>query len=287
MKEVNVKDHVKDLLEEYDPSIPDRTADGLRKLWLQYKPRSIEVIKAELRQQQETVGVPIPALKAIGKGLAKEAAKRVDDFIPLTRLLWDQYGREGRVVALIPLGRMELVRPEVIVPLLFDMCRTCLTWEDCDRLAMDALEPIVRKDPEMWVQKIRPWAKDENKWVRRAAITVLGRLAMKQEKYIQDCLECCQVLLFDDDLDVKRAVSFAIRVAARGDTAPVRDFLAASIPPGDAAATWVLCDVIRSMAKKLLPEFRSLGKNFEEWLLIPELNSRERKSIESALNKLA
>ena len=44
-------------------------------------------IKAEQRKQQETVGIPVPVLKSIGKKVGKVAGKRVDDFIPLTRLL--------------------------------------------------------------------------------------------------------------------------------------------------------------------------------------------------------
>jgi len=34
----------------------------------------------------------------------------VDDFIPLVRLLWEKYGREGRVVAVIPRGGRSLGR---------------------------------------------------------------------------------------------------------------------------------------------------------------------------------
>lgn len=114
----------------YDPMSPEKTAAKLRNLWLQYEPKSIAGIKAEQRMQQETVGIPVPVLKNIGKELAKAARRRVDDFIPLTRLLWDEYGREGRVVTLIPLGQMELVAPDNIMPLLMELCRTCITWED-------------------------------------------------------------------------------------------------------------------------------------------------------------
>jgi hypothetical protein len=41
--------------------------------------------------------------------------------------------------------------PERIVPLLKTMCRQCVSWEDADRLAMDALEPVVRKGPDQWL----------------------------------------------------------------------------------------------------------------------------------------
>lgn len=204
-----IRKQVQGILSNHDPSKPHATADSLRALWLQFEPKSTAGIKAELREEQETIGTPVPVLKAIGKTISPEAKKHVDAFLPLTRLLWDDYGREGRVVALIPLGEMELVEPEVVMPLLKEICRTCITWEDADRLAMDALEPIVRKEPEHWLHAMEPWLVDENKWVRRAAAIVVGRLPMKKPAYTARCLSMLERLLYDEEADVRKAVSFA------------------------------------------------------------------------------
>ena len=193
-----------EILKKYDPEKPKVAADKLRNLWLQYDPKSIEVIKPSLREQQETIGIPVPILKSIGKEISKIARNQVDDYLPLIQLLWDEYGREGRVVATIPMGAMELTCPEKIVPLLREMCRTCLTWEDVDRLAMDALEPIVRKKPEEWLSATESWLDDESKWVRRAGVIVIGRLPLKRPDYARQCLGLIERLLYDEDEDVKK-----------------------------------------------------------------------------------
>ena len=284
--ESTIPSHVDSLLAAYDPANPAVTADGMRALWLQFEPRSVAGIKAEQREQQETVGTPIPVLKSIGKRMAKVARKRVADFLPLARLLWDAYGREGRVVAVILFGAMELADPDAILPLLMELCRTCVTWEDCDRLAMDALEPIVRKYPEEWLGAIEPWLAEGNKWVRRAGVTVAARLPMKHAAYTARCLELTERLLLDEETDVKKAVSFAVRLAARGEVAPVREFLRRHVPPDDPAATWVLCDAIRSMTKRTLPEFASLLPLYEQWAADPALSARDRRSVESAVRIL-
>jgi 3-methyladenine DNA glycosylase AlkD len=151
---------------------------------------------------------------------------------------------------------------------------------------MNALEPIVRKEPEQWLSAMESWLADENKWVRRAGVTAVGRLPMKYPDYTVRCLELTEQLLWDDELDVKRAVSFAIRLTARGQVEPVRDFLARHVPPKDPMATWVLCDSIRSMAKKLLPEFASLLPQYEQWAADPALRGQDRRSIESAVKIL-
>jgi hypothetical protein len=279
-------DQLGPMIMAYDPAAPRATADGLRSLWLQFESKSVAGIKAELRGQQETVGISIPALKAIGKELGKAARKRVDDFVPLARLLWDEYGREGRVVASIFLGAMELTSPQKIVPLLMELCCTCITWEDADRLAMDGLEPIVRKQPGQWLSVLEPWLADANKWVRRAGVTVVGRLPMEQPAYTARCLELVERLLLDKDEEVKPAVSFAIRISARGEIGLVRDFLARHVPPQNPAAGWVLCDAIRSMTKSFLPEFESLLPRFEQWAASPTLSAQDRRSVESAIKTL-
>jgi 3-methyladenine DNA glycosylase AlkD len=283
---VEIAEQVHSILAGHDPGAPETTADRLREMWLRFEPKSMAGIKAEQREQQETVGIPVPVLKAIGKEVGKPARKQVDEYIPLARLLWDEYGREGRVVAVIPLGTMELTDPETIIPLSMELCRSCVTWEDADRLAMDALEPIVRKSPEEWLGALEPWLADDNKWVRRAGVTVLARLPMKHPGYTTQCLAMTERLLLDEEVDVKKAVSFAIRLSARGEVAPVRDFLARNLPPANPAATWVLCDAIRSMTKKFLPEFVSLLPLYEEWASDRALGTQERRSIDSAVKTL-
>jgi 3-methyladenine DNA glycosylase AlkD len=282
----DISERVAGILAGYDPAKPGAAADALRELWLQFEPKSVGGIKAELREKQETAGTPVQALDAIGKEIGQVARKRVSEFIPLMRLLWDEYGREGKGLSVRPLGMMELVDPEAIVPVVMELCRTCVTWEDADRLAMYALEPIVRKRPDEWLPAVEPWLADGNKWVRRAGVTVVGRLAMKHSACATRCLQLTERLLFDEEADVKKAVSFAIRIAARGEIAPVRDFLARHVPPQDPAATWVLCDAIRSMAKKLLPEFVSLLPLYEQWAADPALDKKDRRSVESAVKTL-
>jgi 3-methyladenine DNA glycosylase AlkD len=285
MEKVNIS-IVKKILDLYDPQNPRTAAEELRRYWLGFKPKSIDGIKAEERARQETVGIPVPMLKGIGKEIAKLAKKDVEGCLPLARMLWEDYGREGRVVAVIPLGAMELVEPELLLPVLYQLCKTCHTWEDADQLAMAALEPIVRKDPDAWLDRIVPWLSDDNKWVRRAAVTAVGRLAMKHSHYTERCLSLAEALLPDQEEVVKKATSFAIRLCSRGELDKVVGFVAAQVPPKNPTATWVLCDVIRSMATRFLPEFAVVLPNFQRWAADERLSSKDLRSIQSAVKKL-
>lgn len=287
MMDKEIAAQVNTILIGYDHILPSACADSLRAYWLGFEPnKGLELIKAEQRAQYESIGIPVPILKDIGKTIAKPAGKDVDHFLPLAQLLWDEYGREGRVISVIVFGAMELTDPERIVPVIQKMCRTCITWEDVDRLAMDALEPVVRKQPQTWLAAMEDWLHDESKWNRRAAITVIGRLPLKAPAYASQSIASCEILLGDPDLDVKRAVSFALRLCAKVSPELVRDFLGQRVPPTDPARTWVLCDVIRSLDKKLLPQYAVLLPKYENWLAQTGLTTKDRRSIESALKSL-
>ena len=278
-------EEVRGVIAAYTPNGCAQTASELQSIWLKAKPlESTPLIKQEAREKLKAIGTPVPVLKAIGKEVGRAARKRVDDFLPLMQLLWDEYGREGRIVAATALHPMELAEPEKLIPFIRELARTSISWEDCDQLAMEALEPIVRKKPEEYLTALESWVGDESKWVRRAAITVIGRLPMKRADYTARCLEMLEPALDDPDRDVRRSISFAIRMGARGDPGAVQAFIEKHSGSTDPNVIWVMCDAMRSMTKKFLPEFKALLPVYKRWLEIADAKSR--RSIEGAIKAL-
>jgi hypothetical protein len=107
---------------------------------------------------------------------------------------------------------------------------------------------------------------------------------MKHSQWTARCVELVAPALGDADTDVKRALSFALRTCARGDAGPVKDFVRANADRVDAGSLWVLCDVIRSLWRKLLPEFVDLLPVYEAWLETAE--PRARRSVQGAVRLL-
>jgi 3-methyladenine DNA glycosylase AlkD len=283
----------RDLLATHDPADPAMVAAALRQLWLQAAPPSPDAGPGQKGTERdwgiddpdyEAVGVPVPVLAVMGKEVGKVARKRVGEFLPLARLLWDDYGREGRIVSVVFLGPMELSDPEGVVPVIYEMAQTCVFWEDCDQLAMKALEPVLRKDPGNWLERIGAWVVDENKWVRRAGITAIGRLPMKHAGYTARCVALVGPTLGDPDRDVKRALSFALRLCARGEVEPVKAFVLAHQDVTDADSLWVICDLIRSGWKAQLPQFADLLPVYHNWLETAE--PKAQRSLQGAIRIL-
>ncbi len=274
-------------LESYRSGAADATADRLQDLWVQAAPPPEDQAQRDWGIDEldfPAVGTPVPVLRAIGKEIGKRARLDVDSYLPLVLRLWYDYGREGRVVAAVALGPMELADPEKVVPIIQNLARTCVFWEDCDQLAMKALEPILRQEPADWLERLGTWLEDDNKWVRRAALTSIGRLPMERPDYTARCVELLAPALGDPDLDIKRALSFALRVTARGEASPLKEFIRTHQDLTDADSLWVLSDVMRSMTPQLAPQFVDLLPLYRRWL--DRAEPKARRSIEAAIRSL-
>lgn len=283
---MNKEQIIKETIKAIDNLGPSRElAEVLKSLWFKSESRkTTALVKKEERDKLGYIGVGLDVLKPMGKEIGKAAKDNVDGFLPLAEILWNEYGREGRIVSVMILGQMIISDPEKIIPVCKELVKKSVSWEDCDNMAMDGVEPVIRKDPEK-LRILDPWLKDENKWVRRAAVTVVARLPMRKPGYTRRCLEMIIPCLEDDDLDIRRANSFAIRMAARGDKKAVYDFIEKHMGGENYAKIWVFSDAIRSMTKKFLPEFKSLLPLYMNWLKSVD-NPKSQKSLEAAIKVL-
>jgi len=107
---------------------------------------------------------------------------------------------------------------------------------------------------------------------------------MKQSEYAARCVELAAPALGDPDTDVKRGLSFALRLTARGEVEPVKRFIRDHRHVTDADSLWVLCDLIRSGWKAQLPEFVDLLPIYRAWL--ETADPKARRSVEGAIRIL-
>ena len=98
-------DKTRDILKDYDPAQPAATADALRQVWRAAAPELAPELApggspssatgASARRDYEAVGTPVPVLRAMGQEVGRVARKRVGEFLPLARLLWDRLRARG------------------------------------------------------------------------------------------------------------------------------------------------------------------------------------------------
>jgi len=273
-------------LVDHAPACAREIAAALERIWLA-ETEPLTEVPAQVKTPLAFAGMPIHVLDVVGKEVGKAARKHVDEYLPLARVLWNEHGREGRVVAATMLGPMELADPDRLLPTrsVRELAATCAGWEDADQLAMRAVEPIARQDPAAYLDRLAPWVTDERPWVRRVGVTAIGRVPMKRKGRAAQCLALVEPALTDPEREiVGRAVSFAIRVTARADAGAAKAFVRRHGDASDANAVWVLCDVVRSLWKRLLPGFTDLLPVYEG--MLEGVDARTRRSVESAIRLL-
>lgn len=102
------------------------------------------------------------------------------------------------------------------------------TWDGVDTFGIYISGPAWR-DGRIADADIRRWAKSENLWIRRAALVSTIALNSKSRGLpggdARRTLAICKLLIDDREDMVVKALSWALRVLAAVDPAPVRAFL--------------------------------------------------------------
>jgi 3-methyladenine DNA glycosylase AlkD len=85
-------------------------------------------------------------------------------------------------------------------------------WAKCDTLCNHTVGAIVEQFPE-FIQNLKPWAKSENRWLRRAAAVTLI-IPAKRGKFLADIFEIADILLTDPDDLVQKGYGWLLKDAA-------------------------------------------------------------------------
>ena len=86
-------------------------------------------------------------------------------------------------------------------------------WAECDALCNHAVGAFVDKYPDH-VERLKEWARSDNRWVRRAAAVTLV-LPARAGKFLKDVLEIADILLEDKDDLVQKGYGWMLREASR------------------------------------------------------------------------
>lgn len=282
--EVSLK--IEEIFAEKKSSDFNILARDISSIWKKGKiTKGANLIKKDQREQSGFIGIDFKFLELIAKAICKNIKKNPVDFLPLAITLWKDFGREGRIISTYLFGQIILKQPAEVISTCKELTKTCISWEECDNMAMKGLEPIFRKETEEYLDTLNSWIIDENKWIKRAAATIVGRLPMVKKEYTMKCLNIIIPGFDHKDLDVMRAYSFALRISARGDIKTLKTFIKENTGGQTYSKIWIFSDFIKSMTKKFLPEFKELLPDYEKWEASLS-DPRSLKTIKSAIKIL-
>ena len=236
--------------------------------------------------RRTSYGTPWEGLHLVGRELGKKAQENLYLYIPIAKKLWMEGGEEGRVAMASTLGAMELVNPIKIFPVITELVQHCRSWNECDNMAQ-GYEKIFLKYPYKYLHQLEKNMKHENRWVKRLAINVVGRLMMNYPDLTERCLKIIEPAFTIDVKEIKMACSYVIGTfGVRADQKALADFIVKYKDSKDSNLIWIMCDAIRrskqpfsgDFLRKVIPIFGLWQKNISD--------EKIQKSVEIAVKKL-
>lgn len=101
--------------------------------------------------------------------------------------------------------------------------RYVTNWASCDTLCNHTVGMFLVQFPE-FVPELKRWAKDDNRWMRRAAAVSLI-VPVANGSFIKDALQISKILLKDTDDLVRKGYGWMLKSASEFDPATVFDFV--------------------------------------------------------------
>lgn len=186
-------------------------------------------VQAYFKESIRAFGVTTPQVREIVARLHRrvKADWAVGDAIDLCDRLLPRPELEAKGVAILLLHRFRTTYPEA----LFDKTRGWLlanrldNWASVDALCPEVIGALVEAHPPL-VGRLESWARSPNRWVRRASIVSLLKLARRPA--YKDAVYAMARRHFgsDDDL-VQKAAGWLLREVGKQDMRALEAFLRA------------------------------------------------------------
>ena len=186
-------------------------------------PAAAPAMQAYMKSAMPFRGVAAPARAALVRELGPPAR---DPAVALAAAeeLWDAAAyREERYVATALArrappagGRLPLYRHWIV---------TGAWWDHVDEIAHHLVGPALLAQPDAVGRALRVWARDPDRWLRRAA--VIAQLGARERTDRALLTEAIEANLDDGDFFLRKGIGWALRQYARVDPAWVRDFVTA------------------------------------------------------------
>jgi len=194
-------------------------------------------------------GVPKPTLRVIasevGKFIRKEPAKAKG----LLKVTWAEGSFEAKQIAGKSLEKFGPKNPKICLDFVSSVLPDLDNWSVCDNLAMFGVEPIVYSNPELVLPLSERWIKSNKKWIRRFGVVTLR--GYKRVKTADKVFRILDMVMEDDEKDVKRSVSWVLREITKKNPDEVAEFLTKWTKANPSKnARWIIKDGMTKLPKE-------------------------------------
>jgi 3-methyladenine DNA glycosylase AlkD len=180
--------------------------------------------QAYMKSDMPSLGVRVPEVRKIVKAAEKQfPVTSPDDLRRAVLELWrNAEAREERYAA-IDLTGLRMVREDLqMLPIYEEIVRTGAWWDLVDGVAHRIGGLLIAHRSTM-TQTLLQWSKDEDMWIRRAAITAqLGAKSQTDAGLLKTVITSN---LADNEFFIRKAIGWALREYSKTDQAWVKAFV--------------------------------------------------------------
>lgn len=190
-------------------------------------PARAEGAKAYLKSDLTFLGADTPAVRRIGKALARRVRASGDEPLrALVNALWRTRVHELRAVALELLAQRVAALGADDLPLLERLLRESRTWAYVDWISTRVLAPMLPRVDALRAALPR-WAGDGDFWMRRTALLTLMPPIVRGQAPFTAFAALAVPMLGDKEFFIRKAIGWVLRAVSKKDPATVAAFLRA------------------------------------------------------------
>jgi 3-methyladenine DNA glycosylase AlkD len=202
-------------------------------------------------------GVPKTVLGIMASEIGKFIQKEPKKAQRLLEVVWNEGSFEAKQIAGKGLEKFSPKNPKIGLDFICSVLPDLDNWSVCDNLAMFGVGPIVYSNPEIVLPLSEKWIKNKNKWIRRFGVVTLR--GYKKVKITDRVFELLDMVMKDEDKDVKKAVAWILREMTKKNADEVAEFLqkwAEGSPGKD--ARWIIKYGIKKLPKEKQTEILTI-----------------------------
>jgi 3-methyladenine DNA glycosylase AlkD len=200
---------------------------------------------------------PIPLLNSIGDELGKMLIGKEWSFDRLMDL-WREGKRDERLIVANALGRLSKVDYKNSKSFVLNILNDLSDWEICDQLALRVVVNLAVQNKNEVFSLMEEWIKSENKWIRRLAVATIPPYIRRERTESEICLQLLNKAMKEKDLDVKKAIGWALREITKKDPESVFEFLQKWAKVKDKNVRAIIKAGMKKLQKEKQEEIKSL-----------------------------
>lgn len=204
--------------------------------------------KLPLKQTKKLKLIEITQLNKIAKELAK-LIENENWWYDKLKEFWQKGKREEKILIISSLEYLTKKNHSKVKEFIISILQDINDWEICDQLALKPLAKLAIQNQKEIFNLLFQWINQDNKWLRRLAIATIPPFIRAKPQEALICLDLISKSLKEKDIDVKKAVAWALREISKKDKSVVFEFLNKYKQINDKNTKWI----IKEGAKKLSP----------------------------------